>query len=150
MRAERFIIVGVVLALGGCVSATVQHGALIGAGSGLLLGTTTGVLISNDKLLGPTASKTNGDITFEPAATIAAGALVGALFGGLVGAMVGKANEHPDAIPDQPDDAQPGEQSARPTPTAFERSHEARATLQTSERLTSTRPSLAPLARCPQ
>lgn len=121
MRAERFIVVVVVLALGGCASSAIQRGALIGAGTGAVLGTTTGVLITDDDLLGTRESKLQGNVSLETGSTILAGAVVGALFGGLVGAMAGKANDHPDVIPDdaQSDDAKPGEHSARPSPTAF-------------------------------
>jgi hypothetical protein len=77
------------LLLGGCVSGRVQRGAVIGAASGLVLGGTTGVLISDKHLLGSDDSAASGNISLAKGPTIAASILIGTVVGAIVGAMVG-------------------------------------------------------------
>jgi hypothetical protein len=78
-----------VLALSGCVSAQVQRGALIGAGSGLVLGAGVAELISDKSLLGSSTSKDSGNIALPRGATFASSMLIGTVIGAIVGAMVG-------------------------------------------------------------
>ena len=106
------MLVGALLALGGCASASVQQGALIGAGTGAVLGLGTGVLISNDHLLGSEKSTVKGDVSLDTGSTVLASTLLGAVFGGIVGAMSGKANEHDEVQAE-------GARAARTAPAAF-------------------------------
>jgi len=92
----------VVLLFGACASAAVQRGTLIGAATGAVLGSGTGVLISNDDLLGSSQSEASGDLALTAAPTIGASALIGAVFGAIVGAMIGHGNENPAAPADPP------------------------------------------------
>jgi hypothetical protein len=78
-----------VLALSGCVSSQVQRGALIGAGSGLVLGAGVAELISDKNLLGSDTSKQSGNMALPRGATFASSMLIGTVFGAIVGAMVG-------------------------------------------------------------
>src|SRR5256885_14028693 len=76
--------------LSGCVSSSVHKGTLVGAASGALLGAGTGVLISNEHLLG---SSKASQMQLEPGPSIGGGVLIGAGFGAIVGAMVGHQND---------------------------------------------------------
>ena len=94
---QRWIVAFTALALSGCVSSTFSksaQGALIGAASGAALGAGTGVLISNDKLLG---SSKQSQFELSAGSSIGAGALIGGVFGAIVGAMVG--HQHEDNLP---------------------------------------------------
>lgn len=90
------------LGLSGCISSTlptlspVAKGTLIGAAAGGALGAGTGVLISDDSLLG---SSKAGQLALEPAASIGTGALVGAVFGAIIGAMAGHQSEDELLVP---------------------------------------------------
>jgi hypothetical protein len=77
-------------ATSGCVSSAVARGTWIGALSGAAVGAGTGVLISNDKLLG---SSKASELELPKGPSIGAGALIGTVFGAIVGAMIGHQNE---------------------------------------------------------
>lgn len=105
-------------AISGCASASVQRGALIGALSGALVGAGTGVLISNEDLLGSPETAASGDIALGAPESIGAGATIGAVFGAIVGAMIGYGDDEVRAP------AEPTRQSARAdhaplSPSAF-------------------------------
>jgi hypothetical protein len=94
------VVVSCVLGIAGCASGPTVKGALIGAGSGLVLGATTGVLISDPDLLGSPTSVESGDLSLDKGPTIGASTLVGAVFGAVVGAMIGHGYEDGDeALP---------------------------------------------------
>ena len=101
------------LVLGGCVSAPVTRGTLIGAAAGAALGAGTGALVSNEDLLGSPKTEASGDISLDPGPTIAAGAAIGVVFGALVGAMIGHIHDDPDAEA-PPSDAPAQAQNLRP------------------------------------
>jgi hypothetical protein len=79
--------------LSGCVSSSVQRGTVIGAVSGAALGAGTGLLISDDKLLG---SSPESRLALDRGGSVGAGALIGVVFGAIVGAMIGHGNDHSD------------------------------------------------------
>ena len=79
--------------LTGCISSNTARGAAIGALAGAAGGATVGVLISDEDLLGTTASKETGDVTISPAQGIGGGVLIGAVFGAIVGAIAGHAKD---------------------------------------------------------
>jgi hypothetical protein len=87
---QRWIVAFTALALSGCISSAVAKGAVIGAVSGVALGAGTGVLISNDKLLG---SSKQSQLELSAGASIGVGSLIGGVFGAIVGAMVGHQRE---------------------------------------------------------
>ena len=95
---QRWIVGFTALALSGCISSAVAKGAVIGAASGAALGAGTGVLISNEDLLGSTKQS---QLDLSPGASIGAGALIGGVFGAIVGAMVGHQRE--DNLPLPPE-----------------------------------------------
>lgn len=71
----------------GCIhDAAVGHGTWIGAVAGAALGAGTGVLISDEHLLG---SSKQSQLQLDSAEAVASGALVGAVFGAIVGSMAG-------------------------------------------------------------
>jgi hypothetical protein len=82
-----------VVSLSGCVSSNTLRGAAIGALAGAAGGATVGVLVSDEDLLGTTASTETGDVTISPAQGIGVGVLVGAVFGGIIGAIAGHAKD---------------------------------------------------------
>ena len=91
MRSTRVALIAVVaFVCTGCihhiVPGAVPRGALIGAVSGAALGAGTGLLVSDEHLLG--SSKQSG-IQLDVGGTIGAGALIGGVFGAIVGAMIG-------------------------------------------------------------
>ena len=104
------------LVLGGCASAPVQRGTLIGLATGAALGAGTGVLVSDEKLLGSPTTEASGNIGLKSGAAIGAGALIGGVFGAFVGALIGHGHEDPfaeeEAAP--PSDATPQAQAVRP------------------------------------
>src|SRR5215510_13037765 len=77
------------LVLGGCATAPIATGTLIGAATGAALGAGTGVLISDPSLLGSPETEESGNIGLKTGPAVGAGALIGAVFGGLIGAMLG-------------------------------------------------------------
>jgi hypothetical protein len=79
--------------LSGCASTTpTVKGTVIGAVAGAALGTGTGLLISDDKLLG---SKPQSKLELDRGEAVGASVLIGAVFGAIVGAMIGHQNEDP-------------------------------------------------------
>jgi hypothetical protein len=86
----------------GCVSSAVARGALIGAASGAVLGVGTGVLISDDKLLGSTPQS---HFAIGSAESIGAASLIGTVFGAIVGAMIGHQSEPSVRAPETPEHA---------------------------------------------
>ena len=102
------------LSLGGCASAPIATGTLIGAASGAALGAGTGVLISDPNLLGSPETEESGNIGLKTGPAIGAGALIGAVFGGLLGAML--AYDEKDANEEPPP---PEAQARRVQPSAF-------------------------------
>lgn len=93
------VAVSLAFLLGACVSSSVHKGTLIGAASGALLGAGTGVLISNEDLLGSSkASK----LELDPGASIGAGVLIGTVFGAIVGAMAGHQSDDTLKLSDEP------------------------------------------------
>jgi hypothetical protein len=112
------VVVSCVLGLAGCASGPTVKGALIGAGSGVVLGATTGVLISDPDLLGSPTTAESGDLSLDKGPTIGASTLIGAVFGAIVGAMIGHGYDEPgdEALPPA---AAPTAQGARVTPAAF-------------------------------
>jgi hypothetical protein len=87
----------------------VMKGAAVGAVAGAALGAGTGVLISDDALLG---SSKQSQLELSPGASIGAGTLIGGVFGALVGAMVGHQRE--DALPLPPRDRAGASTPVRP------------------------------------
>ena len=92
-NAKPWIVAGMALALSGCVSSAVTRGTLIGAASGAALGAGTGLLISDDKLLG---SSPESRLELDRGSAVGAGSLIGVAFGAIVGAMLGHSNDHSD------------------------------------------------------
>lgn len=91
MRSTRVALVAVVaFVCSGCVHGAVPRGALIGALSGAALGAGTGLIASDEHLLG--SSKQSG-IQLDVPGSIGAGALIGGAFGAIVGAMIGHQRE---------------------------------------------------------
>jgi hypothetical protein len=90
------VVVSCLLGLAGCASGPVAKGTLIGALSGAVVGTGTGILVSNDNLLGSPESERSGDLSLDKGPTIGAGAIIGVVFGALVGAMIGHGYDDPD------------------------------------------------------
>ena len=86
------------LSLIGCVGSSVQQGLVIGAATGAATGATVGVLISNEDLLGSSASPDTGDTSIQPGSGIAVGLLTGAVFGAIIGGMVGHINDDGDDV----------------------------------------------------
>jgi len=87
---QRWFVAVTALALSGCISSAVTKGAVIGAVSGAALGAGTGVLISNDDLLG---SSKQSQLQLASGTAIGAGSLIGGVFGAIVGAMIGHQRE---------------------------------------------------------
>jgi hypothetical protein len=101
--------------LNACVSSSVHKGTLIGAASGALLGAGTGVLISDEHLLG---SSKASQMQLDPGASIGGGVLIGAVFGAIVGAMVGHQNDDKLKLATEP--APPQDAAAQsPAPKLF-------------------------------
>jgi hypothetical protein len=82
-------VVSILFVLGGCASHQVQKGALIGALSGVALGTGLGLVLSEPDLLGSGSEGPGGDTALPVGGSMLAGAAIGAVMGGIVGAMVG-------------------------------------------------------------
>jgi hypothetical protein len=112
------VVVSCVLGMVGCASGPTVKGALIGAGSGVVLGATTGVLISSPSLLGSPTSEISGDLSLDKGPTIAASTLIGAVFGAMVGAMMGHGHEDGGDAEVSPA-AAPSAQNANMAPAAF-------------------------------
>ena len=93
------VAVSLTFSLSSCVSSSVHKGTLIGAASGALLGAGTGVLISNEDLLG---SSKASQLQLDPGASIGAGVLIGTVFGAIVGAMAGAQNDDTLKLTDDP------------------------------------------------
>src|SRR5215471_2058586 len=93
IKAVLIVVCG--LAAGGCATSPTVKGTLIGAVSGAALGAGTGVLISNEDLLGSPSSAETGNLALHPGPTIAASTLIGAVFGAIVGAMIGHGQGDP-------------------------------------------------------
>jgi hypothetical protein len=91
------VVVSCLLGLAGCASGPVAKGTLIGALSGAVLGSGTGVLVSNEHLLGSSTSEKSGDLSLDKGPTIGAGAIIGVVFGAMVGAMIGHGYDEPDS-----------------------------------------------------
>ena len=83
------VVVSCLLGLAGCASGPVVKGTLIGAATGAVLGAGTGVLISNEDLLGSPTSERSGDLSLGSGSAIGAGTLIGVTLGAIVGAMIG-------------------------------------------------------------
>lgn len=105
-NTQRWFVAFTAVALSGCISSAVAKGAVIGAVSGAAVGAGTGVLISNDALLG---SSKQSQLELSPGASIGAGTLIGGVFGAIVGAMVGHQREETLPLP-------PGAETARAAP----------------------------------
>lgn len=106
-----------VLLLGGCVSAQVQRGALIGAASGLVAGGTVGLLISDPNLYGtpksvkssdPAHQRELGQLPLPEGPSILAGAAIGTVLGAIIGAMVGHRRDEGYETPPKPASAPAG------------------------------------------
>lgn len=104
------------ISIAGCASGPVAKGAMIGALSGAVLGTTTGVLVSNEDLLGSKTDERSGNLALKKGPTIGAGALIGVVFGAVVGAMIG--HGYDDGSVEEPASPQPGA-AANARPAAF-------------------------------
>lgn len=89
---SRWLVVFTVAALSGCGAGMtpVMKGAAVGAVAGAALGAGTGVLISDDALLG---SSKQSELQLSAGASIGAGTLIGGVFGAIVGAMIGHQRE---------------------------------------------------------
>ena len=96
---RRFAVVLLLLCtwLGGCASAPVQRGALIGAIAGAAAGAGAGLLISDENLLG---SSKQSQIELQRGSAVGAGAVIGVVFGAIVGSMIGHGSE--DKYPPPP------------------------------------------------
>ena len=105
------------LVLGGCATAPVATGTLIGAATGAALGAGTGVLVSSPDLLGSPETEESGNIALKTGPAVGAGALIGAVFGGLLGAML--AYDEKDADEEPPPPSSTGAQAQRVQPSAF-------------------------------
>jgi hypothetical protein len=90
-NTKPWVVASVALALSGCVSSSVQRGTIIGAASGAALGLGSGLLISDDKLLG---SSKASQAELDRGASVGAGVLIGTVFGAIVGAMIGHGNDN--------------------------------------------------------
>jgi hypothetical protein len=97
--------------LGGCATSPTVKGTVIGAVAGAALGTGTGLLISDDKLLG---DKPESKLALSRGDSVGASVLIGAVFGAIVGAMIGHQNEDPWRQPTTPEPQATAEQSQRP------------------------------------
>lgn len=113
------VVVSCVLGLTGCASGPVAKGTLIGAVSGAVLGTGTGILVSNDKLLGSPETESSGNISLDKGPTIGAGALIGVVLGAVVGAMIGHGYDEPGDAADSSQPAAASAQRGPRAPTAF-------------------------------
>src|ERR1700753_1747068 len=82
--------------MSGCISNPVAKGALIGAVSGAALGAGTGVLISDEHLLGSTRKSL---LPLGKGESIGVGTLIGASFGALIGSMIG--HQHDTVKPEK-------------------------------------------------
>jgi len=102
------VVVSCLLGLAGCASGPVAKGTLIGALTGAVVGTGTGILVSDESLLGSSESERSGDLSLDKGPTIGAGAIIGVVFGALVGAMIGHGYDDPSA-----DEAAPQPGAAR-------------------------------------
>jgi hypothetical protein len=100
--------------LSGCATSPTVKGTVIGAVAGAALGTGTGLLISDDKLLG---SKPQSKLELDRGAAVGASVLIGAVFGAIVGAMIGHQNEDPWKPTPEPQLA--AARQPAPTPTAY-------------------------------
>jgi hypothetical protein len=98
-NTKPWVAAAVAFALTGCVSSSVQRGTLIGAASGAVLGAGTGLLISDDKLLG---SSKESKVALDRGEAVGASLLVGTVFGAIVGAMIGHGNDHSDRESQRP------------------------------------------------
>jgi hypothetical protein len=109
MRSTRVVLIAVVaFVCSGCIHDAVPRGALIGALSGAVLGAGTGLVISDEHLLG--SSKQSG-IQLDVAGSVGTGALLGGVFGAIVGAMIGhQRNDRPYL---QPQTERPQAEQAR-------------------------------------
>lgn len=92
------VVVSCVLGMAGCASGPTVKGALIGAGSGAVLGATTGFLISDPDLLGSPTTEVSGDLSLDKGPTVAASSLIGVVFGAIAGAMIGHGYEEPGEV----------------------------------------------------
>lgn len=94
------LVTSLILALAsqGCVSASVQNGAIIGASSGAAVGAGIGFAASEESLLGASTDERRGDTSLDSGQAILASAAVGAVFGAIIGAMVGRQRERPNDI----------------------------------------------------
>ena len=95
-RKQPWLVAVTAVALSGCISSAVTKGAVIGAVSGAALGAGTGVLISDDKLLG---SSKQSQLELSSGGAIGAGTLIGGVFGAIVGAMIGHQREDDLPLP---------------------------------------------------
>ena len=111
-------VVWVALVFAGCATSPVLKGAIFGGASGAALGAGTGVLISDEDLLGSSTAPATGNISLDSGPTVAAGAVIGLLFGALAGAMVGHGHDDGDEEPSLPSPA-PTAQAEQLRPTAF-------------------------------
>ena len=95
---HRWFVAVTAVVLSGCISSAgagaATKGALIGAVSGAALGAGTGVLISDDELLG---SSKQSQLELSAGASIGAGSLIGGVFGAIIGAMIG--DQRQDKLP---------------------------------------------------
>ncbi|MFI5306874.1 MAG: hypothetical protein ACHQ53_05970 [Polyangiales bacterium] len=108
------------------MSAQVQRGAAIGAVSGLLVGGTMGVLVSNKHLLGSDDSAASGNISLPKGGSIAAGLAIGAAVGAVVGAMVGHRRDEGYEMPEKAAAKAPAN-AAEPAPPSKDDKQQARA-----------------------
>ena len=83
----------VLLVLGGCASAQVHRGAIIGALSGAAAGASVGLVISDEELLGSGSGGPGGDKSLPQGGSVLAGLAIGAVAGAVVGAMAGHGGE---------------------------------------------------------
>jgi hypothetical protein len=108
------VVVSCVLGLAGCAMGPVTKGTLIGAASGAALGTGTGLLVSDDKLLGSSKSERSGDLSLDKGPTVGAAALIGVVFGAVVGAMIGHGYDDGDSEEASPPPAASAQRAAAP------------------------------------
>jgi hypothetical protein len=104
------------LLFSGCVNGYVGRGMAWGALAGAAIGAGTGVLISDDSLLGASKSADRGDIALAPGDAIGAGLVIGVITGAVVGAMVGHRRDEGYERPPKPDEASAPAPSASETP----------------------------------
>jgi hypothetical protein len=93
MRTVQILSLLLVLLVGGCASPQVHRGLLIGALSGAALGATTGLVISDEELLGSGSGGPGGDKSLPQGGSVMAGLAVGLVAGAVVGAMAGHGGE---------------------------------------------------------